>query len=75
MTSGYLDANREFNRRSNTATGPQPYCYRQTRIVIDKPVNTDPGGKGGGGGGVRGEKGIKSVRSNGVSVLSNYLFK
>ena len=64
MTSGNLDANWSEDPTQQPALN---------LIVIDKPVNTDPGGKGGGGG----EEGIKSVRSNGVSVLSKscYLIK
>ena len=64
MTGGNLDANWSEDPIQQPALN---------LIVIDKPVNTDPGGKGGGGG----EEGIKSVRSNGVSVLSKscYLIK
>ena len=66
MTSGNLDANWSEDPTQQPALN---------LIVIDKPVNTDPGGKGGGGGGGGGGK--KSVRSNGVSVLSKscYLIK
>ena len=70
MTSGNLDANWSEDPTQQPALN---------LIVIDKPVNTDPGGKGGGGGGGGGggEEGIKSVRSNGVSVLNKscYLIK
>ena len=56
MTSGKLDANWSANPKDRIQ---QPAL---NHIVIDKRVNTDPGG--------RGEGGIKSVRINGVSVLS-----
>ena len=64
MTSGNLDANWSEDPIQQPAL---------SLIVIDIPVNTDPGGKGGWGG----EEGIQSVRINEVSVLSRscYLIK
>ena len=63
MTSGKLDANWSADPKDRIQ---QPAL---SLIVLDKRVNTDPGGLG--------EGGIKSVRINGVSVLSRscYLIK